>query len=182
MLGILIQFALSYLIIYWKERGDLSFMGLKLNKQRALFFLLFFILAGLCSSIHFLLRMYFADERWMINPVLNVNIILNGCWYNLKSVLYEELIFRGVIFYLLIKSLGNKKAILISAAIFGVYHWFSYEVLNNPVQMLIIFLITGMAGVIYGYAYIKTNCPPSWMESIKCICVFQWEYWFWNLN
>jgi hypothetical protein len=71
--------------------------------------------------------------------------------------MYEELIFRGVLFYILIEKLGGTKAILISAMAFGIYHWFTYEVFNDPVKMLWIFAITFSAGYIYALGYYKTN-------------------------
>jgi len=79
-----------------------------------------------------------------------------GSWWNIKSVLFEELIFRGVLLYILIKKLGASTAIIISAIGFGIYHWFSFEVFGDLKQMIIIFLVTGTVGLLYAYAYAKT--------------------------
>jgi uncharacterized protein len=46
---------------------------------------------------------------------------------------------------------------LLSAAAFGIYHWFSYNILGNPVQMTIIFLTTGVAGYIFAMAFQRTH-------------------------
>lgn len=156
MIGLLVQFAISYLLIWWIEKGNLSFMGLSPTWKRMKDFVLFFLVAAACSSITFFLRMYFGQERWSLNPDLSLALVFKGLWYHLKSVLFEELIFRGVLFYLLIRKWGTK-ALWISAAAFGVYHWFTYEIFNDPVNMVLIFLLTGLAGVIYGLAYIKTG-------------------------
>jgi membrane protease YdiL (CAAX protease family) len=67
----------------------------------------------------------------------------------MKSVLFEELIFRGVLLYILIKWLGHVRAIIISSVAFGIYHWFSYELFGNPGQMIVIFLLTGSIGLLY---------------------------------
>ncbi|HAK11710.1 MAG TPA: CPBP family intramembrane metalloprotease [Chitinophagaceae bacterium] len=91
-----------------------------------------------------------------MNPSFSLLLLANGIWWNIKSVLFEELIFRGALFYLLIQWLGAKKALWLSAAAFGVYHWFSYEILGQPIPMLVIFLLTATAGLVYGYAYLKT--------------------------
>ena len=157
MIGLFIQLLLSYMLIYWAEKGNLSVLGLKPNQLRISELLLYALIAGSCSSVTFLLRMFFANESWILNPSLDGQLVINGAWYNIKSVLYEELIFRGVIFYLLIKKLGGKKAILISAAAFGIYHWFTYEVFNDPVKMMWIFLITFSAGFIYALGYHRTK-------------------------
>jgi hypothetical protein len=95
-------------------------------------------------------------ERWGLNPRLSFGLIAEGTWWNIKSVLFEELIFRGAIFYVLIKRIGATKAILISAAAFGIYHWFSYGILGNVSQMIQVFIITGIMGVVYAYGYSKT--------------------------
>ena len=157
MVGLLIQFLLSYLIIYGVERGNLSSLGLSPNKHRLKEMLLFLIIAGTCSSITFFLRMYFGQERWELNPLLNLKLLANGAWYTLKSVLYEELIFRGILFYLLVKKIGGKYALLISASAFGIYHWFTYEIFSDIQKMIYIFLMTSAAGIIYGLGYLKTG-------------------------
>lgn len=100
--------------------------------------------------------MYFGKEQWGLNHSLTINLIFEAIWWNIKSVLFEELIFRGVVFYILIKKFGSIKAILISAIAFGIYHWFSHEVIGNPTQMVITFFITGIMGLLYAYGYVKT--------------------------
>ena len=102
------------------------------------------------------MRMLFARQQWQLNPALSAALIFNGIWWNIKSVLFEEFIFRGALMYILVKKLGAAKAIIISAISFGIYHWFSFEVFGNPVQMLIVFITTGVMGLLYAYAYAKT--------------------------
>jgi uncharacterized protein len=156
MLGIIVQLAISWLIIWLFEKGNLHFFGFYPTQKRVLGFLLFFIITALCCSSDFFMRMIFAKQQWELNPKLAATTVLSGVWWNIKSVLFEELIFRGVLFYILIKKLGHTKAIFISAAAFGIYHWFSQGSLGNPVQMVVTFLITGTMGLVYAYAYSKT--------------------------
>lgn len=157
MLGILVQLFVSWLIIWLFEKGNLNVLGFYPNKKRLLGFLFFFIVTALCCSSDFFMRMLFAEQRWELNPTLTSNLILTGIWWNVKSVFFEELIFRGVLLYILIKKLGAAKAVVISAIAFGMYHWFSHEVIGNPVQMLITFLTTGTMGLVYAYGYSKTG-------------------------
>ena len=157
MLGLLIQIIISYFIIRWIQKEDLSALGLRPSKTNIKNLLLFCLIAVACSSITFILRILFAKELWILNPSLNWQVTLNAIWYNIKSVIYEELIFRGVLLYILIKRLGGTKAILISSISFGIYHWFTYEILTNPAQMFWIFVITFSAGYIYALAYYRTN-------------------------
>jgi len=156
MVGIIVQLIVSWLIVWLVEKRNLSVLGLFPTKRRLLDFALFFSLTALCCSSEFFLRMLFAKQRWQLNPDLTFNLILNGIWWNVKSVLFEELIFRGVLLYILIKRLGTGAAITISAVSFGIYHWFSHEVFGNPVQMIITFITTGIMGLIYAYGYAKS--------------------------
>jgi len=156
MLGMIVQLIVSWLIVWLVEKRNLSVLGLFPTKRRLLDFILFFSLTALCCSSEFFLRMLFAKQRWQLNPDLTFNLILNGIWWNVKSVLFEELIFRGVLFYILIKRLGTVAAIVISAVSFGIYHWFSHEVFGNPVQMIITFITTGIMGLMYAYGYAKS--------------------------
>jgi membrane protease YdiL (CAAX protease family) len=155
MLGIIVQLAISWLIIWFFEKGNLNFLGFTPNKKRMFYFTLLFIVTALCYTGSILLRIYLAKEEWIINPQLSATLFLKGLWWNIKAVLFEELIFRGVVFYILIKKLGGKKAILIFAIAFGIYHWFSSEVLGQPMPMLIVFVTTAIAGLLYAYSYYK---------------------------
>ncbi len=155
MVGIIVQLAISWLIVWFFEKGNLRVLGLFPTKRRLLDFVLFFFITAICCSSDFLMRMYFADQEWKLNPALSVNLILTGIWWNIKSVLFEELIFRGVLLYILIKKLGALKAIIISAIAFGIYHWFSFEVVGDVKQMAIIFVVTGIMGLLYAYGYAK---------------------------
>lgn len=156
MIGILIQLAVSWLIIWLVERKNLSVLGFHITRQHLVDFILFFFVTASICALAFLLKMYFGNLQWQVNPHLSAQLILSGIWWNIKSVLFEELIFRGVLFYILLKKLGNVKAIIISAAAFGIYHWFSFGVFGNPVQMAITFLITGAMGLVLAYGYAKT--------------------------
>lgn len=156
MLGILVQLFVSWIVIWFFEKGSLRILGFRPTKKRLRQFAFFFLLTAFCSASGYVMRMFFLKQQWNWNPELSGPLLLSGIWWNLKSVLFEELIFRGVLLYILIKILGQLKGIIISAVAFGIYHWFSQEVLGNPVQMTYVFLITGAMGLVYAYGYAKT--------------------------
>ncbi|MDZ4793948.1 MAG: CPBP family intramembrane glutamic endopeptidase [Bacteroidota bacterium] len=156
MIGIIVQLAISSLIILLYEKGDLGILGFRPTKKRGRDFLLFFLITAACAASGFLLKIIIAKQSWILNPDINAPLILEGVWFTLKSVLFEELIFRGVLLYILIRKIGATKAILISAAAFGVYHWFSHELWGNPMLMAIEFLITGTMGLVLAYGYAKS--------------------------
>ena len=156
MLGIIVQLAISWVIIWLVEKRSLSVLGFFPAKRRLLDFVIFFFITAICCAAGFLLEMYFSKQRWVINPDISADLIFAGTWWNIKSVLYEELIFRGVILYILIKRLGPLKGIIISAIAFGIYHWFSFGIMGNIVPMIVVFLITGIMGLLLAYGYAKT--------------------------
>lgn len=157
MAGIIMQLALSWLLIWFFEKGNLSVLGMMPTRQRLIDFTLFFLItAALCSS-GFFLKILIARQQWQLNPQFDLHTIVNGIWFNIKSVLFEELIFRGVLLYVLIKKLGATKAMIISAVAFGIYHWFSHELFGNPKAMIIEFNITGAMGVVLAYGYVKSR-------------------------
>lgn len=155
MLGILVQLILSWLILHFLAKASLDVLGYRINKTSFLLCSGLFLFTSAAAWLAYALRWWYG-ERWGMNPDFSLMLLVNGIWWNIKSVLFEELIFRGALFYLLIQKLGAKKALWISAATFGVYHWFSYEILGQPIPMLVIFLLTATAGLVYGYAYLKT--------------------------
>jgi hypothetical protein len=156
MIGILVQLAISWLIVWLYDKKNLSVLGFRISKQHFVDFILFFLVTAFFCSLAFLMKMYFGGQQWQLNPGLSANLIWSGIWWNIKSVLFEELIFRGVLLYILLKKLGYLKAIIISAIAFGIYHWFSFGVIGNPVQMTIVFFTTGIMGLLLAYGYAKT--------------------------
>ena len=156
MAGIIVQLAISWLIAWLIEKRNLSVLGLFPTKPRLISFFIFFIITSICCATGFLFKIYLDNQKWVINPNLSVKLILSGTWWNIKSVLFEELIFRGILLFILIKHLGPIKAIVISAIAFGIYHWFSFGVIGNAIPMLVTFLTTGIMGLLLAYGYYKT--------------------------
>lgn len=157
MIGIVVQLALSWLLVWLFDRNNLSVLGLMPTKVRLQHFLIFVFIAAAFSASGFGLKMWIAQQRWQLNPAWTSALIGGGVWFNIKSVLYEELIFRGALFYILIKKLGVTKANWISSTAFGMYHWFSQGSLGNPMSMLITFVVTGAMGLVLAYGYAKTQ-------------------------
>ncbi|MCA6362080.1 MAG: CPBP family intramembrane metalloprotease [Bacteroidetes bacterium] len=156
MIGIVIQLLLSWLLLWLIEKKSLSVLGFyPTGKRLRLFFLFLFITAAFSAS-EYLFRMWLAGQRWALNNEGSSAQLISGLWWNLKSVLFEELIFRGALFYILIKRIGIPYSLIISSSAFGIYHWFSHEVFGDPGQMLVTFIITGIMGLVYAYAYTKT--------------------------
>jgi CAAX protease family protein len=156
MVGIVVQLCISWLVVWLLERKNLSVLGFYPSKRHLIDFILFFCIAAACCSVGFLMKIYFSGQAWQLNPDLSARLILNGIWWNVKSVLFEELIFRGVLLYILIKRIGFLKGIIISSIAFGIYHWFSFGVFGSIVPMIVTFLMTATMGLLLAYGYSKT--------------------------
>ena len=157
MIGILIAIAVSWLLLYLTEKENILVLGfLPIPKRLKQFSIGFLITGILCVLVQYL-EAYLKSSTWILNENITNGIILKSFWWDFKSVLTEELIFRGALLYILIQKIGSSKSILISAIAFGVYHWFSYGVLGNVMAMILVFTGTGLMGYAWAWAYSKTK-------------------------
>ncbi|OZM57580.1 hypothetical protein CIB95_04200 [Lottiidibacillus patelloidae] len=74
-----------------------------------------------------------------------------------KSVLFEELLFRGALLYILVQKLGARNGIILSSLCFGVYHWYTYGVFGNFAIMAFVLIMTAIPGLVFAYAFVKTK-------------------------
>lgn len=156
MIGIIVQLALSWMLVWLIRRNDLKVLGLKPTGSRMRDFLFFFFVTAACCASGYFAQIFFAQREWQLNPGVSAALFFEGLWWHIKSVLFEELIFRGVLLYILLQRFGAKAAILISSIAFGIYHWFSYEILGQATTMIVVFLITGAMGLVLAYGYTRT--------------------------
>ncbi len=157
MIGILVQVFISFLLLYFFDQGKLEVLGIYPSKKRIGNAFVILLVSMIACSLGFILRIVFAKETWGINTLFSFRLLIDGIWWNIKSVLFEELIFRGVLLFLMIKWIGKNYALLISSIAFGVYHWFSFEILGNYTMMLQVFLLTGVVGFLYAWGFVKSQ-------------------------
>lgn len=157
MAGNIVGLLLSWVLLWLIERQSILALGFTPIGKRLVQFLLGLFFTGIVCAL-----LQFADAGmkhfyWRFNPEVSFAQILKSFWWNVNSVLFEELIFRGALLYIAIKRLGTTKGILFSAIAFGMYHWFSFGVFGNIFPMIFVFLITGCMGIAWAYAFAKTN-------------------------
>jgi membrane protease YdiL (CAAX protease family) len=157
MIGIIIELLFSWLLLKYVQHKNIDVLGLTPSRLR-----IQQLLAGLLLPVAFVCIFETCVAAIVHNPYqLHQGYRLidfgHACWYLLKSVAYEDLLFRGALLYILIKRFGSQKALLISATAFGFYHWFTWGAISNPAAMLIIFLMTASAGYIYALAFERTE-------------------------
>tara|TARA_R110000796_G_scaffold252642_2_gene390032 strand:+ start:35109 stop:35786 length:678 start_codon:yes stop_codon:yes gene_type:complete len=157
MLGILIILLVSWLMLFLFEKKGLLALGFTPFGLRLKQFGLGFLVSAVICTMVTLALARLKSETWLLSDQFSFTLLLDSVWYDLKSVFTEELIYRGALLYILIKKLGSKKGGLISAIAFGVYHWFSFGAFGNVVPMIYIFLLTGLMGLVWAYAFAKTK-------------------------
>ncbi|NIF07577.1 CPBP family intramembrane metalloprotease [Chryseobacterium sp. Tr-659] len=160
MIGIIIELIISWLLLKFSVKKDLSVLGLKPSPTRLTQWSIGFLLAAAVCSLYHFMTTAFINNNWILNNLnnqLKFYASLMALWWVVKSVLFEELLFRGALLYLAIEQWGNTKACLLSAACFGIYHWFSYNAFANPFQMGIIFVMTAIFGWILALSFAKTK-------------------------
>ena len=156
MLQLIGLLAISWLLIWVFNRGNLSVLGLTPTKERLQYFTILFIVSAIISATAFLLRMYVAKEEYTITQSLTSKLILLETWYQFRTVLTEELLCRGALLYILIKKTGQTKAVIISSIIFAALHWINAGVWGNLTQMIIVFTFTFAMGLLLAYSYART--------------------------
>lgn len=157
MLGLLVIIVISWGLLYFIESEHIGVLGIIPNKKRVLQFFIGWIIMTLIVLLNIYISTIIQDVKWTSNTV-NYTSIFNAFVYHIKSALTEDLVFRGALLYILIQRIGTTKAIVLSAIVFGAYHWFSYGILNERIILLFyVFLITGLTGYVWAYTFHKTN-------------------------
>ena len=151
-----ILLALSWLLLRLEGKG-LVVLGLDQPGLRLRQFGAGFLVAGLAVVMQQLGHAAVAEVSWRLNPAADAALLVRSVRWNVNSVLYEELLFRGYLLYQAIRLLGARRAVLLDAAVFGIYHWFSYGIVGNPVMMAFVFLLTGAFGFMLAQAFARTT-------------------------
>nr|WP_199156739.1 CPBP family intramembrane glutamic endopeptidase [Pedobacter sp. ASV2] len=157
MIGIIIILSLSWILLWLIEKKQLNVLGLAITKNRLKDFFIGLVMAGFVCAVYHVMNVYLADNFWICNKKMSILILFSSIWWIFKSVLFEEFIFRGALLYIAVNRMGPKRACILSAFSFGVYHWFSYGSFGSPLQMLIILLMTGTFGWVLAFAFTRTR-------------------------
>ena len=157
MAGILVELIISWLLLWFICKKHLSVLGFRPTISRLINLGFGLLIAGSCCTVYQLMITAFVNNGWVLNKQVTGKIIVESLRWTLVSVLYEELIFRGALLYIAIKKIGITKACILSAVCFGCYHWFTFNVFGNPFMMVMTFLMTGIVGLSWAFAFAKTK-------------------------
>ncbi|WMS88952.1 CPBP family intramembrane glutamic endopeptidase [Pleionea litopenaei] len=155
MIGIILL-AASWGILKWRQQS-IRVLGFNHPLRRLNESVTGVTIAGCFAASQYLLVGHWKDFEWIANPELNVSLVLESLRWNFNSVVYEELIFRGVLLWFLIQAIKENRACLISALCFGGYHWFSYGIWGQWVNMIYVLLLTGGFGFIMAKSFAITR-------------------------
>ncbi|WP_299685522.1 hypothetical protein [uncultured Dokdonia sp.] len=102
MIGILVIPAISWILLYLTEKKSILALGIyPISARLKQLGIGFLVIALLCFNVQ-LLESILESSDWSLNQRINTNLILETFVWNLKSVITEELIFRGAILYVFI--------------------------------------------------------------------------------
>lgn len=158
MIGILIAALISWVLLWFFYKEHITVLGITWTSGRIKEFAFGALVMAIFCGINLLGQAYFNEVAYELNPEYGITQGLHGLWWAFKAALFEEILFRGAILYILIRKLGVLWACIIGAAAFGIYHWFSYEMFGKGlIPMTYVFLLTGAAGWMFAYAFAKTK-------------------------
>jgi membrane protease YdiL (CAAX protease family) len=157
MLLILVTLIASWLILWWDNRNSLTALGFMPTSQRLRQFAFGFAASSLVITIGFFGVALVSGAALSVNAAFTVSDFFSSTYWMLKSVITEELMFRGALLYVAIRRLGILKGCILSSIAFGIYHWFSYDLFGDPGQMIYIFILTGIGGAMFAFAFAVTK-------------------------
>ncbi len=156
MIGNLVIVLISWLLLKLKHKSLTILTGTSFL-YRLLQFVAGFVGSALLAVMVSGIFAITAGFTWQPAAGLGVVFLLKGFYSAFNSVLFEELFFRGVLLYFAMSWWGEKRAVLLSAFAFGIYHWFTFSVPGNSILMLWVLLYTGLWGLLFAYAYSRTG-------------------------
>jgi uncharacterized protein len=151
--GLIVLFAIALHF----EKKTLNVFGIQPFAKRILQLLFGILLTATLSIAINMVFSHFANFTWTVNSGYSTQQVLHSGYGTLNSVLFEELIFRTYLLYKLFQFVGEKKSIIITSAIFGVYHWFTFGILGNYPMMIWTFFYTGLWGAMFAICFTRTG-------------------------
>ncbi|HEV9036057.1 MAG TPA: CPBP family intramembrane glutamic endopeptidase [Puia sp.] len=152
----LVQLLLSWILLHFIERRNLEALGIRPTARRMQLAGIGFGLAMIYMIAYQLGEAAIQHAPYHRNEAYGLPQLGLAMWYLFKSVVFEELIFRGALLYILIRRIGSAKAVLTSAVAFGIYHFFVVGI-HSPLQVVILFLTTGLMGYVLAAAFVRTG-------------------------
>lgn len=157
MLGLLVIIIVSWVLLHLIEKKNINVLGIVPSFKRLGQFALGFLVISIIVLLNIFFETQILKVEWKLSTI-DYSLMFKAFGYHVKSALTEDLVFRGAILYILIQRIGAVKAIWLSAIVFGVYHWFSYGIIEGRLILLAyVLVITGFTGYVWAYTFNKTK-------------------------
>ncbi|WP_191860686.1 CPBP family intramembrane glutamic endopeptidase [Hanstruepera ponticola] len=157
MLGLLVIIIVSWVLLHFIEKKNINVLGIVPSFKRLGQFALGFLVISIIVLLNIFFETQILKVEWKLSTI-DYSLMFEAFGYHVKSALTEDLVFRGAILYILIQRIGAVKAIWLSAIVFGVYHWFSYGIIEGRLILLAyVLVITGFTGYVWAYTFYKTK-------------------------
>ena len=156
MIGALIALLLSWALLHFIEHQSLEVLGFRPTARRLRLIGLGFLLTAAFMILYYLAEAAGWRFSYHRNPEFSSRWLLISGWTLFTSALFEELLFRGALLYILIRRIGPEKAVLVSAVAFGMYHWIIVGIHSFP-QMTLLFFSMGWMGYALARSYVVTG-------------------------
>lgn len=180
----ILQYTGFFAVVYWYFRrfGDFS----ALVHTRSLtwrhvgwtvggFVVLFganFVVTGLLASLGFEGAQNLIVEQGRDHPALFLYLIPVTILFVAPA---EELVFRGAVQGLLRRAYGTALGVVLTAAVFGVVHWFALGGSGSPGATIALIVVLGLVlGTVYELSesiVVSTAVHAGWN-----VVIFAWEY------
>lgn len=158
MLGIIVLTGFSWLLLTFGIKKNLFTLWFTPFRERGAEAIVGLAITIIAFGLPLAFKSLIYSIHWQLNPDVDISTLLSVLFFYFKSIMFEELVFRGALLTLLAHFTRNRTAVLVSAVSFGIYHWFSYGMFDSGfIPMLYIFLLTGGMGFVWAYIYCKTH-------------------------
>jgi membrane protease YdiL (CAAX protease family) len=154
---LIVELLVSGVLLWIYDKSNLLVLGFRPTRSRLIDFTFGIVSSAVvCALCSFLIAMV-TKASMTLNPNFTIRTFFNSTFWMLKSVLAEELLFRGALLYIAIKKTGIRNGCILSSVCFGIYHWFSYGIFGDFGQMIYIFIVTGIGGLLFAYSFALTK-------------------------
>ncbi|MCH7877859.1 MAG: CPBP family intramembrane metalloprotease [candidate division Zixibacteria bacterium] len=157
MLGLLVILACTWTLLYVFEKRSLLALGFTPILQRIRQFTIGFLFTATLSAFFLIGDSLFRESQWIINNEFSYRLLLYATWWDFKSVLTEDLLFRGGVLYLLIRRFGVRRSVLASALAFSAFHLNSLGCGVNLIPLIVVLVGIGVMGYAWALAFSKTK-------------------------
>lgn len=136
----------SLFVLGWNPPGNWKYLAI-----------LLIIITSFSAALTYLLRIVIVQEEYTFDSKLQFGQIAWSVWQNIRSVLTEELMFRGALLYLLMQRLGTKSGLLITSILFAGFHWMDTQLWSRPMELLMVTCFTFLMGLVLAGAFVRTR-------------------------